>query len=1074
MRLSRGIAAALVAILYVAGLAASAHATPAGQSSVTVGQLTTEYAHNPLGIDVARPRLGWQISSPDRGQDQTAYQILVSSSPSLLGKSQGDVWDSGKVTSGRSVNVRYGGPELASRTRYYWEVRVWDSQGVPSVWSPPAWWETALLNPADWKADWIGPPSLALQPDFNGDDWIWYPEGNLAQGFPSGTRYFRLDFNVPSDRTVAGATLTTTADNQVTAYVNGTQVGTSSNWTKAARQDVTDHLTPGANVLALAATNQGAGAAGVIARLRISFTSGESLVVDTGASAMAANTAVSGWQAPGFDDSTWTRALDLGAYGISPWKQGVTVAPPAQVAGPLLRKEFMADGPVVRARAYITGLGNYSLHINGQKVGDRLLDPAYTQYDKTVLYATYDVTSDIQAGRNAIAVELAPGFYYYNTPKLLMQLVINYADGTSTTITTDNTWQIDTSGPTIFDNDPNSASGQPVFGGETYDARRNPVGWDQPGFDATRWQPATVLPAPGGRLVAESEPPVTVAENVTPVAVTEPTPGSYVVDMGRTITGWIRLTAAGQPGDKVSLQYGEKLNADGTVFSRPSPGPRDRWQRDEYIFGSSGVQTWEPTFTFKSFRYVQLDGLSAPPQLSDVLGRVVHSAVPTAGQFSSSDTLYNQIHQAMQRTTLNALLGYPAIDPANERNGWTGDTQLITPSMTDNFGMDAFLAQWLNDIQDGQRDNGSISVIDPIRDGCCYGWAPEWDAAYPIVAWDLYVRYGDLNVLESHYDSLTKYMQWQLGSLKDGISPPGPYGDWYSPGYGPAPEDRRLSATAYMYHETMLMAGVAAALGHDGDAANYRSTADLIKTKFNELFLDTSSGQYRTASDPSYRQASNAIPLAFGMVPEEYRASVVQGLVDDVAAHGGHLNTGILGTPALLDALTNNGHADVAHTIANQTTYPSWGQWLQAGADTFWEAWGLSARSHDHPMFGTVDAWFYEDVAGISPDPNHPGYQHSIIKPHPMATPSQASASIDTVYGPVASAWSADTTSFTLNVRVPGNASATVDVPISNCSVITESGVPADQATGVHSLGNRNGYAEFEVGSGNYHFRCGQ
>ncbi len=1074
MRSFRRLSAGLVALLYVAGLAASAHATPAGQSSVKVGQLTTEYAHNPLGIDVARPRLSWQLSSPDRDQKQTAYQILVSSSPSDLAKSQGDVWDSGKVNSGQSVNVQYGGPDLASRTRYYWEVRVWDSDGVPSAWSPPAWWETAILHPAEWTADWIGPPSVDLQPDLNGDDWIWYPEGNLAQGSPSGTRYFRLDFDVPSDRTVAAATLTATADNQVTAYLNGNQVATSSDWTKAARQDVAASLTPGANVLALAATNQGAGAAGLIARLRISFTSGDPLVIDTGGSAKAANTAATGWQAQGFDDSAWPDALDLGTYGIAPWKQQVTVAPPAQVAGPLLRKEFTATKPITRARAYITGLGNYTLRLNGQKVGDRLLDPAYTEYDKTVLYATYDVTADIHTGQNAVAVTLAPGFYYYNTPKLLMQLVIDYADGTSTTIASDNSWQIDTSGPTIFAAT-GGASGQPVFGGETYDARRNPVGWDQPGFDATGWQPATVLPAPGGRLVAESVEPVTVAEDVTPVAVTQPKPGSYVVDMGRTLTGWIRLTATGQPGAKVSMQYGEKLNADGTVYAIPNPGPRPRWQRDEYIFGGSGVETWEPSFTFKSFRYVQFDGLDAPPAQGSVIGRVVHSSVRTTGEFSSSDTLYDQIHQAMQRTTLNVLLGYPAIDPANERNGWTADTQLITPSMTDNFGMDAFLAQWLDDIQDGQHTDGSISKIDPIRDGCCYGGsAPEWTAAYPLVAWDLYVRYGDLGVLEAHYDSLTSYMQSQYGTLNDGIASASVYGDWYSPGYGPGPEDRRLTATAYVYRQATVMADIATALGHSDDAASYQSTADLIKTKFNALFLDTASGQYRTAIDPGYRQASNAIPLAFGMVPDQYRASVVQGLVDDVVAHGGHLNTGILGTPALLDVLTSNGHADLAHTIANQTTYPSWGQWLQAGADTLWEQWGLNARAHDHPMFGTVDAWFYQDVAGISPDPQSPGYQHSIIKPYPMATPSQASASIDTVYGQIEVSWTAGTTAFNLNARVPGNATATVDVPVANCSVVTEGSQPADQAPGIKSLGIADGYAQFDVGSGNYHFRCGQ
>jgi alpha-L-rhamnosidase len=885
------------------------HATPAAQSSVTVSQLTTEYGHDPLGIGVAQPRLSWQLSSPKRAQKQTAYEIIVASSLSVLAQSRGDVWDSGKVTSSQSLNVTYAGPALASRTRYYWEVRIWDGQGLASAWSTPNWWETALLSAADWgAAQWIGPP--------------------------------------------------------------------------------------------------------------------------------------------------------------------VTAAPGATVYAPMLRKEFTAAaGAITRARAYITGLGDYTLDINGHKVGDRLLDPAWTQYEKTVLYATYDVTSDLRSGQNAIAVELAPGFYYYNTPKLLMLLVIDYAGGASSAIVSDNTWQLDKSGPTSFAD--SGGTGEPVFGGESYDARRFPVGWDQPGFAAAGWAAANVLSAPGGLLVAETEGPVTVAGSVTPVRVTRLRSGSYVADMGQTITGWVNLTAAGHPGQTVSMQYGEKLNADGSVNSVPAPGPRSRFQRDQYTFAGSATQSWEPSFTFKSFRYVQLTGLAAAPKAGTVIGRLVHTAVAHTGSFTSSDPLYNQIHQAMQRTILNGLLGSPAIDPANERSGWTADIQLLTPSETDNYGMDGFLAQWLDDVQDSQRANGSISVIDPVRDGCCYRYAPEWTAAYPLVSWDLYVRYGDIGVLRSHYDSLTKYMQWQLGSLKNAISPASLYGDWSSPGFvNRPPEDRRLSATAYVYQETQIMAGIAGALGHAADAASYRSTAASIKTRFNALFLNTAAGKYRTVTDPGYRQTNNAIPLEFGMVPNQYRAAVLRSLVNDVNARGGHLNTGILGTPALLDVLTSYGLAALAQKITNQTSFPSWGQWIKAGADTMWEEWGLVVRSRDQPTLGTVDAWFYEDVAGISPDPAHPGYQNSIIKPRPMAAPSSASASIGTPYGQVKSSWTVGAAAVTLNVQVPGNATATVEVPLRNCSVVTESGVPAAKAVGVRSLGRTGNYAGFSVGSGAYDFKC--
>lgn len=392
--------------------------------------------------------------------------------------------------------------------------------------------------------------------------------------------------------------------------------------------------------------------------------------------------------------------------------------------------------------------------------------------------------------------------------------------------------------------------------------------------------------------------------------------------------------------------------------------------------------------------------------------------------------------------------------------------------MIDNFGMQAFLRQWLNDIQDGQRSTGAISLIDPSRDGCCYGWAPEWDAAYPLVAWDLYVNYGDRGVLESHYDSLTSYMQWQISSLKDDISPPGAYGDWYSPGYSFAPEDRRLSATAYVYQETAVMADIAFVLGHSDDVARYKSTAESIDSSFNQLFLNPATGQYQTATDPGYRQASNAIPLEFGMVPAAYQSSVLRGLVNDVGARDDHLNTGFLGTPALLDVLTQDGYANLSQAITDQTTYPSWGQWIEAGADTLWEEWGLVARSHDIPSLGSVDAWFYQDVAGISSDPEHPGYQHSVIKPYPMAAPSNASASYNSVYGPIKSAWTATSTTFDLDATIPPNATSTIYIPVTNCSTITESGVPVANAPGVISLGTSNGRAAFNVGSGSYHFAC--
>lgn len=1068
MRYRKSLVLSLVVSLIMG--AGNAGASPvSGAAGIRVTGVTTEYAHNPLGIGVARPRLSWTLDSPVRGQAQTAYRVLVASSAGKLGRNVADVWDSGKVVSGESVNVPYGGPALTSQTRYFWKVRVWDVRGAASGWSAPAWWETALLQQSDWRGQWIGRPGFDARPDLEGAHWVWYPEGDPAQGVPAGTRHFRLPFDVPADRQVARATLTATADNEFTAYLAGERVAGATDWKQAARTDVTAKVGAGHNVLAVSATNLG-GPGAVIARLRIEFTSGDPLVVETGAATRTANTEQAGWQAPAFDDSGWPNAAQSVAYGGAPWHREVIVPRPSPEAAPLLRKEFTAGKPVARARVYVSGLGNYVLRLNGKRVGDRVLDPAYTEYEDRVMYTTYDVGSLIHQGRNAFAVALGPGFYYYSVPKLLMQAHIDYTDGTSEVVATDASWQL-RMGPTWFATNKDNA----IFAGETYDARQEPLGWDRPGFDASGWQPADALPAPGGALVAPAVEPVTVAETVPPTGgVAQPKPGTYVLDMGRTLTGWVRLSAAGEPGRKVSIQYGEKLNSDGTVNGKADPDPgRPSWQRDEYVFRGTGVETWEPSFTFKSFRYVQLDGLSAAPQTgkdSIIQGREVRSAVRSAGEFSSSSTLFNQIHQATRRTIGHILVGFPALDPGHEKNGWTGDTQLLTPAMTGNFGVAGFLTKWLDDVRDSQQPDGSISMIDPIRDGCCYQWAPEWTAAYPIVAWELYVRYRDRRVLESHFEALTRYMQWQVGSLQDGISPPGLYGDWASPGYLYAPEDKRLTATAYIYRQATVMAGIARVLGRGEAAAGYQATAGHILERFNATFLNEAAGRYQTAPEPGYRQTSNALPLAFDMVPAQYRAAVLDSLVADVRARGNHLNTGILGTPALLETLTENGHADVAYAIAGQTTYPSWGEWLTAGADTLWEEWGLAGRSRNHPMHGTVDEWFFRDVAGIAPDPDNPGYQNTVIQPHPTATVREARASHDSPYGKISVAWRLAGGEFVLDARIPANASATIRLPVTDPSTVRESGRSAAGAPGVRFVRSTGGYAEYQVGSGSYHF----
>jgi alpha-L-rhamnosidase len=1072
--LSLAAAAALVLSAAV-GVPASRAASP---PALTASGLKTEYAHNPLGIDVARPRLSWELSARERAQVQTAYQIQVASSASRLVTGAADVWDSGKVASDRSVNVPYDGPPLASQARYHWRVRAWDRHGEPSGWSAPAWFEMGLLDASDWQARWIGreppePPAGDLTLD--GASWIWYPEGNPAQDAPAGTRYLRRTVELPAGAAVADARMLVTVDDQFVLYVNGAEAARSDGapdaWRRSVVADLTARLHAGENAIAIAATNSG-GPASAIGKLRVDLAGADDLEIVTDAAWKASREQEPGWDQPGFDDSAWAAALAVAPYGGGPWGRQVEPPQPPTPPAPLLRAGFTVAKPVERARVYVSGLGYSELRLNGTRVGDRVLHPDRDDYDDRVPYETYDVTDALERGPNAIGTELGRGYYalaqpnvwrwhqapWHDEPKLLLQLEIRYADGTSERIATGEGWRL-ADGPTVYDS---------VYGGETYDARLAQPSWDTAGFDASGWQPASAVEPPRGRLTSQQTDPIAVTETVDPVSVTQAAPGVRVFDMGRTMAGWARLAVSGPAGATVTLRYGEKLNADGTVqFGNGLVSGRH--QTDEYVLRGDGLETWEPRFSYKGFRYVQVEG----PSAATVVGRLVHSDVPQVGDFTSGNELYGTFHEAMQRTILNNLHGIPTDTPMFEKNGWTGDAQLGAPSMMDNFDMARFFTEWLADIRDSQVASGQIPVIVPSP-----GWgytelapSPEWTVVYPVLLWEMYRRYADDRILDEHYESLRRYVEWEISRLDDGIAHTA-LGDWLPPGYagGIPPEDTRLTATAYAYRTLRLTSRIAGVLDRDGDAARYAGTADHVRDRFNEVFLNEQEGRYETAKDPGYRQTSNAIPLAFGMVPAEHEQAVAAGLAADIERKDDHLDTGALGTSVLLQVLTDHGYGELAHRVANQRTYPSWGFWFENGADTMWEYWGLDSRSRDHYFFGTVDQWLFERLAGLEPDDAGPGYARFVVKPHPGGGLAEAEAEHRSVRGRIAAGWHADGERFALAVTVPANASATVHVPARDAASVTEGGVPADGAEGVEPLGMEDGYAVFRVGSGTYRF----
>jgi len=987
---------------------AGAPAAAAGPGAPpTVARTTVEYAPTLLGTDVTAPRLAWTVTGG--GTRQTAYQVRVDGG-----------WDSGKVASADTVGVPYGGPPLAPHTRYRWRVRVWDERGRVSPWSAETWWETGFLD-TPWQARWIGAAPVESPPGFDGASWVWSP-GATPSGAPPGPRWFRCAATIPG--AVTRALLVATADDDFTLYLGGRQVLHApeqvDGWRIGRFADVTAQVAAGEVVLAALATNRGdvsINPGGLLVRLVVDLADGTRHEVVTDGTWRVADTEQSGWQQPDFDDSAWAPVTVLAPYGGGPWgsQVGIAVARPA----PVLRREFTVDRPVASARLYVAGLAYYDAELNGARVGKQVLDPGFTDYDETVLYATHDVTGLLSPGANEIAVTLGRGFYgmttpnvwnwhqasWHGEPRLLAQLVVAHRDGSTTTIGSDTGWQV-ADGPTTSDS---------LYAGESYDARTTLV-WRQP----------VELDAPHGTRRAQQHEPIEVVETVPPVAITPLAGGAYVADMGRTMAGWTKLTVTAPAGTVIRLQHGEKLNSDGTVQGGNGHVP-GRHQLDEYVCAGTGAETWEPRFSYKGFRYVQVTGLPSAPRPADLLGRVVQSAVPETGEFQCSEPFYEQLERAMRRTIRNNLHGIPTDTPMYEKNGWTGDAQLGAPVMAYALGVQRFLTKWLGDIADSQTDAGQLPVIVPSG-GWGYGDlgpSPEWTTVYPFLLREMYRLYGDDRLAATHWSTLVRYLDWEIARLQNGLAITA-LGDYLPPGYGGnPPEDTRLTATAYLHRALTATAELGDLLGHNDVAARYRQAAAGLRDALNATFLR--GGAYRTDKDPDYRQTSNAIPLAFGLVPTESVASVVDNLVADVRARGDHLNTGALGTSVLLPVLTAHGHADVAHAIATQRTYPSWGYWFDNGADTMWEMWPVDSRSRDHYFQGTVVRWLYENVAGLRP--GDAGYRRFVVRPDATVGVTWARTSIETVRGRVAVDWSLSGSTMTLTVEVPFGATAEVHVP---------------------------------------------
>ncbi len=740
-------------------------------------------------------------------------------------------------------------------------------------------------------------------------------------------------------------------------------------------------------------------------------------------------------------------------------------------AAPYLRKDFHADKKITKARAYISGMGLYELSINGRKVGDHVLDPTFTNFDRRVHYITYDVTSMLEAGDNTLGVVLGNGWYnmdsravwgfnkapWKDRPTCLFQMEIEYEDGTVDKVLSDGSWKAAPS-PTVYND---------IRQGENYDATKEIPGWNMPSFDDASWTGVRVNQGPMGQLKAQMIPANKVMREISPVSVTSPAPGVYVVDMGQNMAGWIELKVKGEKGQVVKMTFAELLKEDGTIdqYNINRHHRQDEFQVAEYTLRGAGQESWEPKFTYFGFQYVQIEGYPGDLRAEDITGKVIHTAFGPSASFSCSNDIINKISHASEWSFISNFLGYPTDCPQREKNGWTGDAHLSAETGLLIFKSQAGYTKWLFDCRDAQKESGVLPGIVPTcgwgydLGGQATGYGPAWDGAYIWLPWYMYVYSGDARVLSTHYESMKMSIAFMTGKAEDHILDIG-LGDWvYIDTYAP----RDLTSTACYYDLTSKLSQIASLLGRNEDASNYKQLAGEIKAAFNRKYYNPKGKTYAGSE-----QTSLAAALYFDMVPEKDVDKVAATLAKVIKKNDELLDCGVLGAKWIPHALSDHGHADLAYRISKNTRYPGWGYWMEQGATTLWEDFDITSldNSRNHMFFGDIVHWWYKELTGIRPDPSHVGFKHFYIQPFFPESLEFAEASHDCMYGQIRSEWKRAGDDITLLIEVPANTTSTVVLPKGKL-LINEQGL---KKSGLAKQFKAEGKTQqFELGSGVYH-----
>jgi len=733
------------------------------------------------------------------------------------------------------------------------------------------------------------------------------------------------------------------------------------------------------------------------------------------------------WDINGKESVSELASFETGMMGMQNWKGSWitdTKDISLQPAG-YFKKDFSISKKVVAARVYIAAAGLYELSINGNRIGDHRLDPMYTRFDRRTLYITYDVTKEIQQGGNAIGVLMGNGWYNHQStavwnfdkapwrsrPSFCLDLRITYTDGTIETIASGKDWKTALS-PVIFNS---------IYTGEHVDARIND----------TAWKPVIYCAMPSANIVAQACVPIRKTAVVPAVDIRKFSDSNYVFNLGRNVAGISAITVSGERGTIIRLKHGERLYANGhvdisniDVHYRPTDDT-DPFQTDIYILKGEGTETFSPRFNYKGFQYVEVNS-NQPIRLAkeSLVGYFMHSDVEPAGKIESSNATINKIWKATNNSYLSNLFGYPTDCPQREKNGWTGDAGIAVETGLYNFDAITVYEKWLADLRDEQQPNGVLPSIVPTG-GWGYEWGngPDWTSVIALIPWNLHLFYGDDKALADCYDNIKRYVDHISYLYPTGLTTWG-LGDWV-PVKSKAPVE--LTSTCYYFADANILASAAKLFGKTEDEKKYSALAEKIKTAFNKKYLDTVTGIYNNGL-----QTEISMPLFWGLVPNQHRSKVAAALAKRVIADGTRLDVGLLGTKAILNALSENGYADLAYQLASRETYPSWGWWITNGATTLFENWPIDAASDismNHIMFGEIGAWLYKGLGGIKPDPAAPGFKNIVLEPHFVAGLDSFYCEHTGPFGKMVSSWKKQHGTIMYDVSIPPNAAATLILP---------------------------------------------